>query len=101
VDDLDQRSAGAALSERAHHPVDGDLDRDAIRTGARFAVRITDRITVRSHIREDRGRTFVIEGGIHLAETGEELTRARGTFFVSPEVTAAARDHEQNHEEGR
>jgi len=58
-------------------------------------------LVVRSHIREDRGRTFVIEGGIHLAETGEELTRARGLFFLSPEVTRAAREHEQNHEEGR
>jgi len=58
-------------------------------------------LVVRSHIREDRGRTFVIEGGIHLAESGEELTRARGLFFLSPEVTAAAREHEDNHEEGR
>lgn len=55
-------------------------------------------LCVRSRIIEQRGRSFVIEGGIHLAETGEELTRARGRFFLAPQMTAA---FTQEHEEGR
>jgi acyl-coenzyme A thioesterase PaaI-like protein len=56
-------------------------------------------LVVRGRILEQRGRSFLIEGGIHLAETGEELTRARGRFFLAPEMTYGAPEHE--HEEGR
>lgn len=55
-------------------------------------------LTIRSRIVEERGRSFLVEGAIHLAATGEELTRARGRFFVAPELTAGT-DHDQ--QEGR
>jgi hypothetical protein len=58
-------------------------------------------LVIRSRIAEERGRLFVIEGGIHLAETGEELTRGRGRFFLAPEMTAAFAAREREHEEGR
>lgn len=41
-------------------------------------------LLVRGQIVEERGRSFVIEGGIYLAATGEELTRGRGRFFAAP-----------------
>lgn len=39
-------------------------------------------LVVRSRIVETRGRSSFIEGAIHLADSGEELTRARGRFFA-------------------
>jgi acyl-CoA thioesterase FadM len=54
------------------------------------------RVRIRSRIVEERGRTFLLEGGIHLADTGEELTRARGRFVLAPErMAAVARDGEE------
>jgi acyl-CoA thioesterase FadM len=41
-------------------------------------------LLVRGRIVEARGRSFLIEGGIHLAATGDELTRGRGRFFAAP-----------------
>jgi uncharacterized protein (TIGR00369 family) len=41
-------------------------------------------LVVRGRIVEARERSFGIEGGIHLAATGEELTRGRGRFFAAP-----------------
>ena len=58
-------------------------------------------LVIRSRIQEERGRSFLIEGGIHLAETGEELTRGRGRFFLAPELTTAFTAREREHEEGR
>jgi len=44
-------------------------------------------LLVRGRIVEERGKSFVIEGGIYLAATGEELTRGRGRFFAAPTPT--------------
>ena len=41
-------------------------------------------LLIRGRIVDQLERSFVIEGGIHLAATGEELTRGRGRFFVTP-----------------
>lgn len=38
-------------------------------------------IIARGRIVERKGNSSFIEGGIYLAATGEELTRARGRFF--------------------
>jgi uncharacterized protein (TIGR00369 family) len=50
------------------------------------------RIIARGRIVERKGNSAFIEGGIYLAETGEELTRARGRFFaqavLEPEILA-------------
>jgi len=48
-------------------------------------------LLVRSRILETKGRSSWIEGAIHLADTGEELTRARGRFFAQKEDTKAGR----------
>jgi acyl-coenzyme A thioesterase PaaI-like protein len=40
-------------------------------------------LLVRSRIVEADGRRFTIEGAIHLAETGDTLTEARGRFFAA------------------
>ena len=47
----------------------------------RVSRRGMDVLCVRGRVVEDRDSSFIIEGGIHLAATGEELTRARGRFF--------------------
>jgi uncharacterized protein (TIGR00369 family) len=39
-------------------------------------------LVIRGRVVEDQGTSWVIEGAIHLAGTGEELTRARGRFFA-------------------
>ena len=39
-------------------------------------------IIARGRIVERKGKSSFIEGGIYLASTGEELTRARGRFFA-------------------
>lgn len=39
-------------------------------------------IIARGRIVEQKGNSSFIEGGIYLASTGEELTRARGRFFA-------------------
>lgn len=39
-------------------------------------------LLVRGRIKETRGRSAFIEGAIHLASSGEELTRAHGRFFA-------------------
>ncbi len=39
-------------------------------------------IRARGRIVERKDHSFFIEGAIHLAATGEELTRARGRFFA-------------------
>ena len=42
-------------------------------------------IIARGRIVERKGKSAFIEGGIYLADTGEELTRARGRFFDQQE----------------
>jgi uncharacterized protein (TIGR00369 family) len=39
-------------------------------------------VIARGRIVEQKGNSALIEGGIYLAATGEELTRARGRFFA-------------------
>ena len=39
-------------------------------------------LLVRGRITGTKGRSSFIEGGIYLASTGEELTRAHGRFFA-------------------
>ena len=39
-------------------------------------------LVVRGRITSTKGRSAFIEGGIYLASTGEELTRAHGRFFA-------------------
>ena len=46
-------------------------------------------LVVRGHVVEERTRSFLVEGGIHLAATGEELTRARGHIFRRPDDPVA------------
>jgi acyl-coenzyme A thioesterase PaaI-like protein len=46
-------------------------------------------LVIRGRITESRGRSSFIEGAIHLAATGEELTRARGRFFPQKESREA------------
>ena len=41
-------------------------------------------LRVHGRIVEARTKGWIIEGAITLAETGEELTRARGRFFAQP-----------------
>jgi len=47
-------------------------------------VPIETRIVARGRIIERKGNSAFIEGAIYLASGGEELTRARGRFFMPP-----------------
>lgn len=40
-------------------------------------------LRIRGRIVEERGRSFLIEGAIYLADSGEEMTRGRGRFFAA------------------
>jgi len=43
-------------------------------------------LRVHGRLVEAKSKGWIIEGSITLAETGEELTRARGRFFAQPSV---------------
>jgi hypothetical protein len=45
-------------------------------------VSVATPIVARGRIIERKAHSLFIEGAIHLAATGEELTRARGRFFA-------------------
>ena len=77
---LDEAFCMTVHAKHGRHVVTGELTvryRRPVPTGTPLLVR--GRI-VEAH----RGR-FVVEGGIHLAGTDEELTRGRGQIFVPPE----------------
>lgn len=42
------------------------------------------RLVIRGRIAGKRSESYLIEGGIYLEANGEELTRAKGRFFLQP-----------------
>jgi len=77
---LDEAFCMTVHAKHGRHVVTGELTvryRRPVPTGT--PLRVCGRIV------EARTRSFLVEGGIHLASTGEELTRGRGHIFVAPE----------------
>jgi uncharacterized protein (TIGR00369 family) len=76
---LDETLCMTAFAKRSTGVVTGEMTVRYLRP-----VPTETPLLVRGRVVEDRDKSFVIEGGIHLAATGEELTRARGRFFARP-----------------
>jgi uncharacterized protein (TIGR00369 family) len=76
---LDETLCMAAYAKRGATVVTGELTVRYLRP-----VPSETPLVVRGRVVEDRGRSLVIAGAIHRAETGEELTRAQGRFFLAP-----------------
>lgn len=77
---LDEAFCMTVHAKRGHQVLTGELTvryRRPVPTGTS--------LLVRGRIVEERRRSFVVEGGIHLAATGEELTRGRAHIFVAPD----------------
>lgn len=74
---LDEALCMAAHAKAGTSVVTGEITIRYIRP-----VPIATRIIARGRIVERKGNSAFIEGGIYLAETGEELTRAHGRFFA-------------------
>lgn len=74
---LDEAFCMVVHAKHGHHVVTGELTvryHRPVPTGTP--------LVVRGRIVEARTRRFLVEGAIHLAATGEELTRGRGHIFA-------------------
>jgi uncharacterized protein (TIGR00369 family) len=76
---LDEALCMTALAKTGSPVVTGELTIRYLRP-----VPSATAVVARGRIVERKGTSALIEGGIYLAATGEELTRARGRFFAHP-----------------
>jgi uncharacterized protein (TIGR00369 family) len=74
---LDETLCVAAFAKAGTQVVTGEMTIRYVRP-----VPTARPILARARIVDRKDRSFFIEGAIHLAATGEELTRAHGRFFA-------------------